>query len=133
MHILGDFTTNDADAETVVNYPYWMSNAYHMITNLGLYAGNEVNFVISEAKEDIVIGAVKTAHISGDWTILDKFRLYYLGQEIPTDIECVKDVASEAVNAIEYFSLDGVKQTALRKGFNIVKFSDGSTKKVFVK
>ena len=133
LHILGDFTTNDADAETVVNYPYWMSNAYHMITNLGLYAGNEVNFVISEAKEDIVIGAVKTAHISGDWTILDKFRLYYLGQEIPTDIECVKDVASEAVNAIEYFSLDGVKQTALRKGFNIVKFSDASTKKVFVK
>ena len=133
LHILGDFTTNDADAETVVNYPYWMSNAYHMITNLGLYAGNEVNFVISEAKEDVVIGAVKTAHISGDWTILDKFRLYYLGQEIPTDIECVKDVASEAVNAIEYFSLDGVKQTALRKGFNIVKFSNGSTKKVFVK
>ena len=110
-----------------------MSNAYHMSTNLGLYAANKVDFIISEEKEDIVIGAVKTAHISGDWTILDKFRLYYLGQEIPTDIECVKDVTSETADATEIFSLDGVKQTALRKGFNIVKFSDGSTKKVLVK
>lgn len=133
LHILGDFTTNNADAETVVNYPYWMSNAYHMITNLGLYAGNEVEFVVSEEKEDVMVGAVKTAHISGDWTILDNFRLYYLGQEIPVGIGCVEDTMPEASAVAGYFSLDGIQLSAPRQGFNIVKFSDGSTKKVLVK
>lgn len=133
LHVLGDFVTNDADAETVVNYPYWMSNAYHMITNMGLYAGNEVEFVISEDKQDVVIGAIKSARIEGDWTILDNFRLYYLGQEIPVDIECVESVAQGATEAEAYFSLDGIRMNAPRKGLNIVKFSDGSTKKVLVK
>jgi len=89
--------------------------------------------VVSEEKEDVMVGAVKTAHISGDWTILDNFRLYYLGQEIPVGIGCVEDTMPEASAVAGYFSLDGIQLSAPRKGFNIVKFSDGSTKKVLVK
>lgn len=89
-HVSEFYTALDKETDPVVYYPYWMWDAYDMITNRGKYAGNEVTFVISEEKEDITIGAEKTAHIAGDWTILDQFKLFYLGQEVPVAIEGVK-------------------------------------------
>ena len=92
-HVSNFYTTLDKDADPVVYYPYWMWDAYDMITNRGNYGGNEVVFVISEEKADLTIGATKQNHIEGDWTILDNFQLFYLGQEIPTAIETVKEAA----------------------------------------
>ena len=87
------YRTLDAEADPVVYYPYWMWDAYDMVTNRGAYADNEVVFVISAEKQDITIGGEKTDHIAGDWSILDNFRLFYLGQEIPVGIEAVKEAA----------------------------------------
>jgi hypothetical protein len=68
-----------------------------MITLEGLYDENVVDFSITEDAEDITIGVAKTAHIAGDWTIVDNFRLYYLGGAvIPVGIEDVKGSASVA-------------------------------------
>lgn len=97
LHVVGDFITLDTDADPVVNYPFWMSNAYRMITLEGLYDGNVVDFSITEDAEDITVGVAKTAHIAGDWTIVDNFRLYYLGGAvIPAGIEDVRGAASVA-------------------------------------
>ncbi len=87
------YRTLDSEADPVVYYPYWMWDAYDMVTNRGAYADNEVVFVIEEEKQDITIGGKKTARIAGDWTIMDNFRLFYLGQEIPVGIEAVKEAA----------------------------------------
>lgn len=46
-----------------------------------------------------------------------------------TGINCV----SNASSTTEYFTLDGVKTSAPKKGVNIVKMNDGSVKKIIIK
>ena len=87
------YRTLDDQADPVVYYPYWMWDAYDMITNRGAYSENKVVFVITAEKQDITIGGEKIAHIAGDWTIMDNFRLFYLGQEVPVGIEEMKEAA----------------------------------------
>lgn len=48
-----------------------------------------------------------------------------------TDIIAVEESASDATSGI--YSVDGQKLNSLKKGVNIVKMSDGSTKKIMVK
>ena len=59
-----------------------------MITNRNLYQGNQLT--INLVKEsDLVIGVQKQNTINGDWTLIDNFRLYYLGaaEEQPITVE----------------------------------------------
>lgn len=85
------YTLLDAEADPRVYYPYWMWDAYDMITNRGFYDDNKVDFMVWAETQDVTIGAKKVGHIEGDWAILDKFRLFYLGQDVPTGIETVKE------------------------------------------
>ena len=48
---------------------------------------------------------------------------------ILTSVEAVK-IANEAN---EVYNLNGVRQTAIQKGFNLVKQADGSVRKILVK
>lgn len=131
LHVIGDFTSLNPEEENVVNYPYWMSNAYHCITNLGKYADNNVVFIVASETDDITIGAKKTAHIDGDWTILDNFRLYYLGQEIPDGINETPASAASATPSVR--TLSGITVSGLQRGINIVTKEDGTRCKVLVK
>jgi len=134
-HVSTDFHTNDNTVDPVIYYPYWMWNAYYMITTLDLYNDNKVTFAISEETSDITIGAYKSTTISGDWAIADKFRLFYLGQEIPTAIEDVKDAktSANAKVAVAYYTISGTQVQKPQAGVYVVKYSDGSFAKQLFK
>lgn len=122
-------TNPDAELSELVSYPDGMNSAWYMMNELGMYAGNGVNVVIAEG-EDLTFGIRKTTTISTDWAIFDNFKLFYLGTEAPVAIQNIN--ASAAVTST-YFNISGVKTAGLRQGINIVKMSDGTVKKVFIK
>ena len=78
-HVSNFYTTLDNTADPTVYYPYWMWDAFDMISNRGRYAGNELVFNVAY-KSPVTIGVEKETTIAGDWSIADNFRLYYLGQ-----------------------------------------------------
>ena len=60
--------------------------------------------------------------------ITDKVRI---GDGTSTDVEAVKTDKSAAVS--EIYSADGRRQSEMRRGLNIIRMTDGTTKKVIVK
>lgn len=133
-HVSTDFTSNDKTVEPIVYYPYWMWNAYDMISNRGLYAGNEVAFVISDEKSDITIGARKATTIPNDWSIIDNFRLFYMGQDIPDAIEDITEsAAAEASVPVAYYTISGAQVVNPQNGVYIVKYANGKIAKKYIK
>ena len=47
--------------------------------------------------------------------------------------DAIVDVKADDVEETGYYDLQGRKQSAPQKGFNIIRYSDGTSKKVFVK
>ncbi len=102
--------------------------------------GNTLQFQVAEDGTDVTIGIVKTQYISGDWLIWDNWTLFYIGTTEPTEdattaIEGIEGASSVATSAI--YSVNGVRQSRLTKGINIVKttMADGTVNvtKVLVK
>ncbi len=132
-HVSTDFTSNDKTVDPVVYYPYWMWNAYDMISNRGLYAGNEVVFVISEEKSDITIGASKVTTIPNDWVIIDNFQLFYMGQDIPDAIEDITESTVENSVPVAYYTISGAQAANPQAGIFIVKYANGKVAKKYIK
>ena len=132
-HVSQFYTTNDKEAEPVVYYPYWMWDAYDMITNRGKYADNEVYFVIPEEEGDVIIGATKATTITNDWCIADNFQLFYLGQEIPDAIEEIAQETTEGAEAVAYYTTTGTQVQKPLKGIYIVKYANGKFAKKYFK
>ena len=68
------------------------------------------------------------------WFKVDNFRLSYDSEEIPTNIAAISE---RPVATSEIFNINGMRQTTLRRGINIVRMpqTDGSlkAKKVVIK
>lgn len=62
------------------------------------------------------------------WFKLDNFRLSYDSTEIPET--GINDISSKQDSKAAIYSLDGRQQNTLKHGVNIVRMSDGKTKKV---
>lgn len=102
---------------------------------------DELNYVVRvvftlEEKSDVVIGAKNSSN--GTWAIWDNWKLTSFGTSSaktesgdPSGIEGVGTEGDAVPVAI--YTTAGAQVNALQKGLNIVKFSDGSTKKVLVK
>ena len=78
-HVANFYTTLDNTADPVIYYPYWMWDAFDMVTNRSKYADNAVVFNLAH-KSSLTIGVEKSTTIAGDWSIVDNFKLYYIGQ-----------------------------------------------------
>ncbi len=94
---------------------------------------NYLQFQVEKDGTDVPIGLVKTGYVSGDWLIWSHWTLQYLGTTEPvadptTAIESVDGSGSVMATAI--YSVNGVQQSRLTKGVNIVKqtLSDGTVK-----
>lgn len=74
------------------------------------------------------IGVKKDVHIEADWTIVDNWQLFYLGEETPTAIRSIEnsEASKNVVNGI--YNLAGQKLLAPQKGLNII-----NGKKVYIK
>lgn len=92
---------------------------------------NKVTVYVQEG-QDLTFGLRKNLEkkLGQDWCIFDNFKLYYLGEAVPTSIA---NLDANSLEGATIYSVDGVRQNKLTKGINIVKTSNGETHKVLVK
>lgn len=97
------------------------------------YSNYSVVFYVEEGA--VKIGFKTVGTMEARWFVCDNFTLKYLGAENHvgeltsiTDVNSVKSVAPAAI-----FTINGAKVSALKKGVNIVRMSNGQVRKVLVK
>ena len=101
----------------------------------GRYLNELMFYVGNDGKA--TIGLSKTEVLANDYEVVGAWNLYYYGpgnnvDEIATDITETENVPV-AVTPVAFYSLSGTPLAAPVPGINIVKMSDGSVRKVFVK
>lgn len=116
--------------ELVYYYPASMQGFYAACKKDPKAYANSLTFYLSE-EGNVEIGIRKLAAIGNDWVIMDDWQLFYLGKEAPTAIDEVAESAA-VEGAVEYYTVNGVQISAPQKGFNIVKYANGETKKVYI-
>ena len=116
--------------ELVYYYPASMQGFYAACKKDANAYANSLTFYLSE-EGNVEVGIRKLATIGGDWVIMDDWQLFYLGKEAPTAIDEVAEGAA-IEGAVEYYTVNGVQISAPQKGFNIVKYANGETKKVYI-
>lgn len=90
---------------------------------------NKVEAMVEEGGS-LTIGIKKDVLVTNDWVALDNWKLFYLGATAPTGIGSVENATG---NATEYYSVSGARLATPQKGINIVKYNDGTVKKVLMK
>lgn len=96
-----------------------------------------VIFTVNEG-ETVTIGFQTSGKMTARWFVCDNFTLTYFGGESqktisgnPMEVEGV-EVAAEA-EIVAIYTASGTPVAQLQKGLNIVKYADGTVKKLFVK
>ena len=75
----------------------------------------------------------EVAHIEGDWTIVDNFRLFYLGTDIPDAIDNVNDREGSFAEASDIRTINGLRVSAPVRGINIVRKGNSYVKVIKMK
>lgn len=126
--------TGDIDEESLEELVYYYPNStqgFYRATQKDANAYvNSVIFYLSK-EGNVEVGINKKDAKSNDWFIMDDWQLFYLGKEAPTAIDEVAEGAA-IEGAVEYYTVNGVQISAPQKGFNIVKYANGETKKVYI-
>lgn len=144
-HVNGTVDINQTLAHLPAGTYELTAYAYSTATDCILYA-NGISVPVTETSglytvvvklaadgDPLKIG-VSWSDTGDKWTCMDEFTLTYYGaasakeETSSTDIEGVD--SSAAVTPVAIYTISGVKVDAMQKGLNIVKFSDGSTKKI---
>ncbi len=117
--------------ETTYGVPNTMEEAEYAFDD-DLYH-NILQFQVAEDGTDVTIGLVKTGYVTNDWLIWTNWTLDFIGMSTPTSdpttvIESVEGTGDVVATAI--YTVNGVQQSSLTKGVNIVKqtLSDGTVK-----
>ncbi len=134
--------TPDALSGTTYCVPQTMASAavwFELADGTGepLYYMNSIYVKVAE-EESLTIGVCKKQGIANDWAIFNGFRLTYYGKESahtqsddPLPVESISTEASAQV--VSVFSLGGTRLTQPQRGINILRMSDGTVRKVYVK
>ncbi|MDO5481568.1 MAG: hypothetical protein Q4F47_00765 [Bacteroidaceae bacterium] len=143
-HVNGTVDLN----QTIANLPAGTYDitayAYSSATDCILYANDGSVAVTTSGLYTVTVKLEEGADLkfgvswsdSGDkWTCMDEFTLVYYGTESEKELTStdIEGVESSAVTPVAIYTVSGAQVDALQKGINIVKYSDGSTKKVLVK
>jgi len=101
------------------------------------YNNYSVIFTLNEG-EDVTIGAKSSGTMDARWFVCDNFKLMYYGAESakedsgnPMSVDGIEAAGGPKIVAI--YTVSGAPVATLQKGLNIVKYADGSVKKIFVK
>ncbi len=97
-------------------------------------AGRYDNFLKAKSTIDrvVAIGIKTTGTIESDRLVVDGFKVFYYGNpDQATGIEDVTDGQEKEVEG--YYNAAGLRTDNPSRGINIVKYKDGSSKKVYFK
>lgn len=78
------------------------------------------------------LGARNTVEAE-NWCMIDNWSLSYCGTDSEKEPTAVAQVIDTTSSHSSIFTVTGVRSNTLAKGINVVKMSDGSVRKVFVK
>lgn len=115
-------TTDEGGTETTITPTVWYGNVYLVTTKVG---------------EDgtLEIGA-RNAGGGEVWAMIDNVKLTYYGTDsskVPTSATGIDKVKGGNSGTAGIYSLSGTKMATWQKGINIVRYSDGTVKKVLKK
>ena len=91
---------------------------------------NKLNFTAHEDNCKVRIGLKKDETFQNDYEVVGEWNLYFLGTS--TGIDDIT-AADANVKPVEFYSLSGARLNAPQRGINLIKMSDGTVRKVFVK
>ncbi len=92
---------------------------------------NRLQFEVP-ADGKVRIGLIKEQTFDNDYEVVGAWNLYYIGQ--PTAIESVQaDDADDNASVVGIYTLSGVRVETPQKGVNIIRMSDGTSRKILVK
>ena len=74
-----------------------------------------------------------SAYVNGRYTVTVENSNESFTGEFDTQTTGIKEVNSDVTKAVRYYSIDGKRISTLQRGLNIIRTSDGKTKKVVVK
>ena len=97
----------------------------------GLY-DSSVEATLATAGGKLRVGIKCTSAPSYYWTIFDHFRLFFFGnKEITDDIREVNNEKLTMKNGVgTVYDVSGRQTNALHRGFNLIRMSDGSVRKI---
>ena len=72
-------------------------------------------------------------YVANRKSVILRATLHFVSVEEWEEITAIEAPAQVAAEAVEYYSIAGVRQPSLQKGINIVRYADGTTRKVMVK
>lgn len=127
------YTTESSDST-------WFSSSPVEIQTEGCtekYADYSVIFSVEEGQL-VTIGVKTSGTMTARWFVCDNFKLKYFGTESqhedsenPMSVDGIE--VAEGAQIVAIYTVSGAPVASLQKGLNIVKYADGSVKKIFVK
>ncbi len=116
----------------------WFENSLEIkVENHTLCVGITCDSIFTEGITDV--DGNLAAPFTGTWFSANNFKLTMVtegdntGWNPATGIEETKPAADESATVVAVYSAAGVLQNGLQKGINIVKYADGTSKKVLLK
>lgn len=82
-----------------------------------------LNFALDEGEEAVIKVSSST------WFKADNFKLMYLGK----NADAINEINKAKYGTVGIYTINGARVATLQKGFNVIRMSDGSIRKVFVK
>ena len=100
------------------------------------YYLNELEFYVGEDGIATIGLRLDKTIGSNDYVVVGEWKLYYYGSGNSLeegDTTGISQTEKTEATPVAYYSLSGTQLPALQKGLNLVKMSDGTTVKIFVK
>ena len=66
-------------------------------------------------------------------SVILRATLHFVSEEEWNEKTAITEAKAEATGIVEYYSISGARLEALQQGINIVRYGDGTVRKVFVK
>jgi len=72
-------------------------------------------------------------YVANGKSVIVRATLHFVSIEEYNNIMSIEETTAAKAEAIAYYSISGTRQSSLQKGINIVRYADGTARKVWVK
>ena len=75
----------------------------------------------------------RVMYVANGKSVIVRATLHFVSIEEYNNIMSIEETTAAKAEAIAYYSISGTRQSSLQKGINIVRYADGTARKVWVK